>query len=367
MSNLDDDVSTIDAGTADTRVGDASGEHRGAYTRVVSDQTRALFAKAAAAVKSQLEEGEDDGPALGIETTPAEPAPAAVADAAPAATPEATPAAAPTSAAPAADDAVVLARTQLEAERAAFAAERAEWEARRATATADDVPDDPAAWVMERIKSWGAGTDEALRAELADLVTELSAKALGVPLNPATQAKLSQKRAERIVAQHNARLDKRERELAAKEEARQAAADKAEATRLLGAALTAKAEQFPFLNAEDDPAAIVYGIVEADHKRTGTTTSWEEAAARAEAAIKAKATAWHAKRAKMFQPAPADPQTSATKATATSPGGQALTNRAAAGGQAPPAVNDADLSNEERRARSMRRLAASLAERQAAE
>lgn len=361
MSTTDDDF-TNDAGTFD----EAGAESRLARPgREISETTRALFARASAAVKASLD-GDAEADELEVLDT-SEPAPAA-AEAAPAPAPvTAAPAAAPAAPAeaPAAvvDADLVAERAQLEAERATLAAEREAWQRERAAADDAEAPEDFAGAVRDLMKRWtGASDDNALRVELADLVTELSSNVLGVPLAPAAQAEMLRKRTERMVRTHQAKLDKREREMAEKERVRAEAAEKAEAHRMLSGALTSRADSYPYLASEDDGATIVMSVVEAEFKRTGKMPAWEDAARRCEAALKSKADAWYQKRSKLFTAAaPAAPPASAPKSATSS--GAALTNRgAAAAPQAEPAEVDAMLPNEERRRRSLAMLRARQAE-----
>ncbi len=348
-----------------SRTFEPSGDDPVVRTRSFSDKTRELFKAGAAKLKEQLGEGGADELVLTVEpegkdapTEGAQPLPGdggvGTAEASP--TVAATPPPAQVSAE------VEAERAALAADRAALIAERADWERQRA-APSDEAPDDPAAAVKDLLRRWtGAADDTALRGEVADLISELSASVLGIALHPETRQQIAAKKAERIVARHNSNLSKREQALEAKAAEQQQVAERARiVTTVLAPAITKAADKFPFLAAEDNAADIIYEMAAAEYKRTKVDPNWETLAAKAEEHIKAKATAWAAKRSKLFQPtamsAAATQHSLVTQGGApSSQGAKTLSNRGGASPAIPSPADDGEMTNEMRRARSKARL-----------
>lgn len=301
--------------------------------RTISDSTRALFARAAEAQRAHLATAEqgnldmaggdgepgtrapssgdrehDDAVAVPVR-------PAAAAGSAPTAPPAApraeTPAAAAASPPPApALDPALLAHQERLNLRAAELERRETAHAAKLAATPDVTQyrdkyhENPAAALKELVKAWtGATTDDELRAEIGDLVTELSVEALGLEVNDASlRTHRETKKALRAVKAHKTQLaDLKAKTAAEAETARQAAEDR-KSIEVLGQAFPTVAARFPFLAAEDVPQELIYDVLKSEHKATGVILDWTEAAKRADDFLKTQASAWFAKRKALFVP-----------------------------------------------------------------
>jgi hypothetical protein len=364
---------TNEAGEAFARQGEGGGEAKQTRTRELSESTRSLFKKAADAMKSQLADGGADGfepviPPEGGEAEPVVEAPAvAAAVGAPAPEPTAE------GVAPALDQRVVAEWERLNAARAEHEKAVAELAARQTDlALLDEVPESPAETIRELVKRWsGASTPEALRDEMAELISELSYGVLGINLAPDVRTRIESKKAQRIVKSHTARLTKREQELAKKTEAAAEASQRTAAVQNLNGGIAAKVAEWPHLAAEEDAGDRVFEVMLKEHNRSGTIIPWEQAAKQADQELRAKNTAWASKRAHLFTPTPAAtqaPGSSAGNANQGAPssikGAHALTNRGAAAPAPAPAADTGEWDNDARRARSKARLREAIATRQ---
>lgn len=312
-----DDVA-LDGGAAATSdddtgaVGDVVLRGQARLGRVISEKTRALFKSASAKVKEQLADGDDDMvPAIVAEGSAAAPATTAEGGAQPPAPPQAgtvaTPPVPQVSLVPEVvkqHEAANLRQQQLDQREQALAAREKEVDH---LATGDGYLDDRVGAVKALLKRWGvASTDEDARAELMDLVTEISYKALGVPPDPNVAARMDARRATKKVDLYGAKSTKREAELAQKAEQVRYQEWRGNTVPLLTQEITKPehAQKFPFLAVEDNPGELVLDVIEEQHKRDGTELHYLEAAKRVNDYLTTKWRAAHAKRANLLTAAP---------------------------------------------------------------
>jgi hypothetical protein len=336
--------------------------------RVISAKTRELFAKAGAAMKAQLADGSDADdlePAIVLPGEEAEEDPVAAAKAAPAAAAPAAPAAV---AVPAAASEAMEARLRLREEQ--LDARETELAAREARPVApaefrDRYLDSPAALVRELVKEWtGAEGDSAEKAEIADLITELSGQVLGFQVTPEIRTALDSRRALKTVKAHKADIARREAAMLEQQKQAQGKAQLDAAAAAIGKEFGTNAElraKYPFLSTEDDAGPLIVDIVTRHHKKTGEQIDWEVAAERAEKLLKKNASGWYAKRRHLLTEAPAGSPAPAAAAKVIVPQGdpsgirrsRTLSNGAAAAGSAAPespeTISDTGFSNQARR------------------
>lgn len=257
----------------------------------VSKQVRELFKKAAASIKEQLGDDEPDEDAAdydepehrapGDKTMPAGRSPAQADPASSSPQGQAPPA-------PSLDADVQKLRQEL-SERTAELDERErgiDERERQADhgAFVDGYIDNRAAALRDLFKARGiATTDDEWKDEVADLVTELSGSVLGVPLPAEIKNRIDAKRAlraskrgrEQLVAERTA-LDKQRK-------AAEADQERARALDALGKELRqdTHAKAYPWLSATDNPAEIVWDVIETAAKKGEPVPQWTEAARRA--------------------------------------------------------------------------------------
>lgn len=315
--------------------------------RGVKETTRKLFQAAAAKLKPQLDAGEGDElePAI----TDDQPAAAAAASAAHASK------APPSAAAAPAPDAVAAAvdttqAAQLELERKAFADERKAFEAQRKewddklAPIRDKYAERPADAIIALVKEWtGAATDDEVKDEIADLITELSSAGLGTSIPDQHKVRMDAKRALRQVKTYKSEQAKRDAESAAKAEAARNEMAERNAMHAVARELEAAKDKFPHLAAEDDPGAIVWSVIKTKHQQDGVVPNWEECARLADEHFKKKSDAWFAKRRHLL--APAAPQApvvpSAPQGDPQSRRSSTLTNKTAA--PVAPSTDEVDV------------------------
>jgi hypothetical protein len=374
LTGPDDDGDDGDDG----RVLPGSGHRAERPARVLSQSTREMFKKAAASLKSQLDDEDDDlYDSVGSEDDPVDdPAPSAAAVAA-TTTPSAPAptAATPAAAAPSLDPAII-------AERERLSQRAAELDRREADITARSVGpleafrsrylDDEAGAMRDLLKEvTGAATDDELNDAVADLVVGLSVNVLKLNAADDVKQRVESRRVMRQLKAHKAE-QAREKVAAAKAAEQAQHTEKARAAiGAIGRELDAVKATYPHLMAEDDPAGFVWDVIQHRHAESGEVLSWDAAAALANDSFKRYADAYIAKRRHLLAP-PASAGTGA----ATTPNGDAtrdsrgnqgrprrtVTNDMAAAAPArataetEPTRDERPLTNEERRARTKQRM-----------
>lgn len=379
MPDIDDDVAAIDDGpdAAPETGGDAVGPDEPGHGmtrphRVVRDSTRKLFASAAQELAKQVEEedefaikvegGDDDEAAA---SPAAAPDPAAVAAGVP------TPAPVVPALSPDADKARQTAelREKALAEREAALVKR-----EKAADTRDRARerylDKPASTIRDLIKEWTAAeSDDDLKEEVADLITELSADVLGLAVSPDVKLRADSRKAIRTVRAYKADEVKRE---AAKADEQKAHAERQRdehgmhvLSQVLPEAKDDKGtHRFPYLMSEDAPHAIVWDVIKTQFAREGVQPDWEAAAKLADDYFRHQARRFYDKRRHLLTPTEANTAPSAV--SATHQGGRPshrpseLTNRATT--PVPPVPPQTEeVHGDERRRRSLAKLKQSVA------
>lgn len=342
--------------------------------RGYSEQTRKLFAEGAKKLKAQLDDGGED------EYEPAvqhEPPVAAGGVSAGASASKATPTPA---AAPASDPAAAAVDTRstaaMELREKAIAEREETLNARETELVAretwrDKFHENRGGTLRDLIKELtGATSDDELKDEIADVISELSETGLGLPIPEAHKLRLESRKAIRTVKQYTAKADKLKAETATQAEQAKAQAEQQQRERqaVEGLALELKpmADKFPHLMSEEDPAGIVWDVIKTKFQREGQPPKWEECAALAEEHFKKKNDAYIAKRRHLLaptaqaQPAKADVPQGDPQSRRSS----TLTNRTTAPVTPTPA-DDGELDRESRRRRSLGSLAERVKERTA--
>jgi len=258
--------------------------------RVISAKARELFAKAAKSMKEQLA-ADDDEFTNGLATD--EPEPVKPEETAAVAAAIVEPAAAPPSAPPPAaalDPSIEQHRQRLDMRQADLdAREKAIADREKvATSSLEDYQsryyEDPEGTLVALIRRMtGAGDTDDITEEVADLITGLSGAVLKVPLTPEVKNNLQSKRALKTVKAHKAQLSKIDEAREAKRVAAQQEEERGRAVTTLSQLITKEehAKQFPYLAAEDNAGALIFDVIETQHKRDGTMLQWTEAAKRA--------------------------------------------------------------------------------------
>lgn len=366
MSQPDDDVPAIEATQSDDDTGEestvdevATDEVAEPRNRRYTPQVRELMKKASAAVAAQLKADEDDEVPFDAEEVPAAEAakPAGIA---------AKPAESPTAAAEA-----VAARqaAALEAREKALREDEAKFAEREKALVAREslkatYTKKPGVAIRDLVKEWsGAETDDELRDEISDLISDLSAEVLGIELGADHKTRLESKRGVRQVKAHLRSIESEKAALDAKRAEVEQAQRESSAVIELGRIFAQPeiAAKWEFLADEPDPAAIVFDVVKAHHKKHGEILEWEEAAAQADAYFKKQFEATTAKYAKRLKaPAPSANQGKAVQPPRT----PALQTKTPAPSTKPPTpAPDVELTPEERRRRSIKTF---LAQQQSA-
>lgn len=341
--------------------------------RGYNDSTRKLFAEAAGKLKAQLEDGADDDlePAIAHEPPAAADGASAAAAALKAPPPSAAaPASDPVAAATGSREAAQLAlrQQQLDDRETTLTAREAQLEAREKAR--ERYAEKPGETIRDLIKDWaGIDSDDDLKDEIADLITELSAVGLGLPVPEQHKARAESRKALRSVKQYKAELAKLEAaRTTAAEQAQQEARERM-AVEGLAAELKPIASKFPHLMAEDDPAGIVWDVIKQKHKRDNTVPTWEECAELAEQHFKKKNDAYLAKRRHLLAPtAPTAPVVVAAtpQGDPQSRRSSTLTNRTTAPVTATqPVDDDVPMDRDAHRRRSLGKLAGIVKERTA--
>lgn len=304
----DDDVPALDMPSG-------AGSRRG---REISPKTRELFAKAAADLKRQQEELEGESPFGTYDEGYTPPARKQQAEAKAQAQEQApAPVAPPQEEAPPAPSLAPEVSKRLE-EVNARAAELEERERRIAEQErTGDIAKVRTAYferggraVADMLRGFlgKEATEEEVRAEIADLISDLSTTVLGVDIPDEIKTKMEAKRAIRSVKVFKESLTETEALKAKREQDEQQKAARNRAIHILDKEITDTAKpytkEYPWLAAEDNPGEIITEVVEAQHRKDGTVLHWTEAAKRANEYLQKKASAYHDKRRHLFTAAP---------------------------------------------------------------
>jgi hypothetical protein len=259
-----------------------------------SKQVRELFKKAAADIKRQLGENgdpDDDEDALDYEE-PEHPAPGdkvmPAANAAPPADARQPTPGAQASPAPSQDAEIQKLREELSGRTAELdERERAIEERERASDVAafgQQYAETPVSALRELFKRRGiATTDDEWKNEVADLVTDLSGSVLGVPLPPEIKNRIDAKRALRAAKLGREQMAAERTALDKQRQAAEADAQRARALDALGKELRqdTHAKAYPWLVATDNPADIVWDVIETAARKGEPVPKWTDAAKRA--------------------------------------------------------------------------------------
>lgn len=342
--------------------------------RSVSDKTRALFKAAADSMKKQLDDGagaDDLEPAIAAPTATGAPAqPAATPTAPQGSPPSPTPPPAPALSVDTRQAVTLEAREKALAEREAALVQREEVASAR-DSRRDKYLDDPAAAIADLVKEWtGIDSDAELREEMADLLTHISARSLGLTVPDDIKARTDSRKATRQVRAWKSDQARREAEQTKKQQAEQAAATEKQRDALALDHLkqflpTIKDDKgkhpYPFLMAEDAPHTVVWDVIKEQHRQAGSPKEWQpniDAALKlANDYLKSEAERYFDKRRHLLTPAPAQ----AAPAVGSAPQGDrqgqrssTLTNRTDA--PVAPAPASEELTGEERRRRSIAKM-----------
>jgi hypothetical protein len=384
-----------DYGADDATLGEATSNAPDGGTRELlkhrgpSETTRKLFAKAAEAFRAA-----NAGPNDGDELVPADiaspPAPGGQTAAASPPASQVSSSPNPPGATAAPDAAAVAAATKATADQAAREQAIAEREqklsAREAELAAKQnyaarYNEAPGATLLSLIKEWTGTDGDELRDEVADIVSDLSAQALGLPLPETHKARLATRTALRTVKQYKAETAKRDAELAEKEAAAQQTARERDAVTDISKTLDSAKDKYPHLMAQDDAGSIVWSVIRAKHAQMGNVrltdeqaaTLLTESAALAEQHYKKQDDAWFARRRHLLAPAASQapaPKEAVPQGDPQSRRSSTLTNRATAPiVSAPPQPGNGAESVEEwdretHRRRSLARLRGKVSEAQ---
>lgn len=153
--------------------------------------------------------------------------------------------------------------------------------------------------VKALLKQWGmAGSDDDMKAEVMDLVTELSAGVLGVPIDNQIRSRIDSRRALKRLDAYKANETRKAQELAQKQDQMRYNEWRGNTSQALHKEITKpeSATSYPFLATDDKAGEIVLDVIEAAHKRDGTVLQWTEAAKRANDYMAKEASDWFAKR-----------------------------------------------------------------------
>lgn len=282
-------------------------------TRPVSDKTRELLKAAVSKMKANGETGDDLEP-LDHEEAPQEPAtPTGDAiNAAAEAKPAEAPPPAPPPPAPSLDPAVMRRLEEVDARAADLdAREQRLAEAERASDIAklrELYYDKGAPAVVEFVKKLaGSLSDDELKDEIADLVTDLSAQFLGVNVPQAVKEGLEARRTRKSLKAWKADQERAAQEQAERAKAAQEDQNRVRVKGILQQEITKPehAQNYRWLAAEPNAGEIIFDVVEAAHKKDGTQLTWQEAAKRANDYLHQQSLAWIDKRKHLLATAPA--------------------------------------------------------------
>jgi hypothetical protein len=232
--------------------------------------------------------------------------------------------------------------------------------------------------LADMVRGWMGkdASDDDYRAEIADLITDLSGSVLGVDIPSEIKTKIEAKRALRSVKAYKDSLTESEAARAKREQADNEKAGRYRAISALDKEINdntkAHAKQFPYLSSEDNPGEIIMEVCEAQLRKDGTVLQWTEAAKRADEILRKQASAYYDKRKHLFTAAPAKAGSQAN-GTSERPQGDpqgnrrshTLTNAQASEAPKPPAetphtAGDGKWSREAHRASTKRKFRAAF-------
>ncbi len=295
----------------------------------VSEKTRELFKKASASVRKQLEEDGDESP-FGEYDEGAAPKKndggsqlqsAVAATAVPAR--EANPVTPVAPQQPAVESATASQQSaEAQAYRAQLEARGVELAEREARIAEQERSGDlaqirttyfekGAVAVRDMLKGWLGkdATEDDIRQEVADLITDLSVQVLGVEVPSEIRAKMDTKRALRSVKVLKDSISESEAQKAKRAEQEREAEGRKLTIHTLNQEIknTSKdyAKQFPYLMAENDPGELVFLTAEKQYKKDGTVLQWTEAAKRVDEHLRKEVSAFIDKRKHLISAAPA--------------------------------------------------------------
>ncbi len=297
----------------------------------VSDKTRELFKKASASVRKQLEEDGDESPfgeydegaaPRNVQAPAGSESPGTVLRKGAGAANDGITAAQPVQQQPVEPAAQAQQSAEAQAYRAQLEArgvELAEREARIAEQErAGDLAqvrttyfEKGAVAVRDMLKGWLGkdATEDDIRQEVADLITDLSVQVLGVEVPSEIRAKMDTKRALRSVKVLKDSISESEAQKAKRAEQEREAEGRKLTIHTLNQEIknTSKdyAKQFPYLMAENDPGELVFLTAEKQYKKDGTVLQWTEAAKRVDEHLRKEVSAFIDKRKHLISAAPA--------------------------------------------------------------
>jgi hypothetical protein len=364
-------------------VGAAAGDNDPIYRRSVSDKTRKLFAGAAKSLAEQIANGDGDEevaippPDQSVAAAPSSsataPSPVAGAPAAAAA-----PALDPTAGRKALELDV---REKAIADRETRIVER-EKRAETLASAADRYVENPFQTIRDLIKEWtGAATDDEMQEEMADLVTELSDKGLGLRASQEVRTRADAKRALRVAKSYKTAADKKTADLEKRQADERMATEQKQMESMavdgIGKtlALAENAAKYQHLMLEDDPGAIVWDVIKAQHAahvKAGNAPDafvgdWPNAAELANNHFKAQHDKQRQKLSRLPTPVTHVPADKAKhQGAAQGQVARTLTNASTAPVQpSAPVDSDAPYDKEAARSRSRAKMRAELEKRQA--
>jgi hypothetical protein len=347
------------------------------YRRSVSPSTRKLFASAAKSLGEQIASGamDDDEPAI---PPPNETPVAAAAPVASGATPPV--AGAPVAAAAPAlvDPAAGRKALELDVREKAIADREARIVERETRADSlanarDRYMEKPFETIRDLIKEWtGASTDDEMRDEISDLVTDLSANGLGLGVSEAVRTRSDAKRALKLAKNYKASAERTAAETAKKAEEQRVAADQKHRAEMamngIAVGLKTAGKDYPHLMLEDEPHAIVWDVIKTKAERDPTwVPSWTEAAQLANNHFKAQQDKQRQKLSRLPTPATQVPASGAKhQGAAQGQAARTLTNAVTAPTPAAAPVDDDEpYDRNAARNRSRAKLRAELEKRTA--
>lgn len=278
--------------------------------RPISEKTRQLLKEAAVKMKKELDEDEQPLDYDGLPQEPATPTGNAVS---PPAEPagvvpdlgQADPHAPPQAVAPDAETAKRL--EDIEARAAELdAREKQLVEAERTgdlTKLRDVYYEKGAPAVVEIIKKWAqTSTDDELKDEIADLVSDLSHQFLGVEIPQEVKDRLENRRTRKGIKVWKADQERAAKDAEERQKATQAEQNRVRVKGILQQEITKPehVKAFPWLTAEPNAGEIVFDVIDAQHAKDGTRLTIEEAAKRANDYLKSQSQAWFDKRRHLF-------------------------------------------------------------------
>jgi hypothetical protein len=306
-----------------------STEHR------ISDNTRRVFKEKMAERRAKEAELARTAVSLYPEDAPA--AAAAPTAAIPAATPGASPAAAAEApaqvepeqpiAAPSGPNIADIVAQQhaaaLELREQALIQREQEIDARAAAIAAKEhgrssYAQKPADTIRALVKEWTGADGDELRDEIADLITDLSATMLNVPVPEAFKARAEGRKALRSVNAWKAEAAEQEAKATAAREAADQQAREQNAVRVIGGFIGTAKDKYPHLAAEDNAAAIVFDLIKREAAASPNPATfrpdWESAAKRANEYFKKRNDEWFAARQPLLVPPATKPAPAAAPA-----------------------------------------------------